>query len=270
MRRGPWRPSKASLPPAAGLDNGERLFDPGGVARSEALLEALGERVRPVTLAREQRLVVLEPLAPLLAGGGLRRGSVVGVAAAPRCGGAGTLALALTAAASAAGSWVAGVGLDSLGLVAAAELGVALERLVLVAAPERSAWPTVVAALVDGFDVVLVRPGRGLRPADARRLVARARERGTVLVAVGATWADGADVRLTVQASTWEGLGEGHGHLRARRVTVGAEGRGEASRPRQVDLWLPGPGGGVEVALEDPTPLRRDQRRPANAGVVPA
>ena len=110
------------------------------------------------------------------------------VSAAPGVAGTTSLALALAAGASQAGSWVAAVGLGSLGLVAAAELGVALDRLVLVDDPgrDRAGWASVVAALVDGFDVVLVAAGSaGSRPADARRLVARVRERGAVLVAVG-------------------------------------------------------------------------------------
>ena len=78
---------------------------------------------------------MLPPSRPLLPGGGLRRGATVSVTAAAGVGGATSLALALVAEASRAGSWVAAVGLPSLGLVAADELGVALERLVLVAAP---------------------------------------------------------------------------------------------------------------------------------------
>ena len=138
------------------------------------------------------------------------------------------------------------MGVPSLGLVAADELGVALERLVLVAAPERDAWGGVVAALVDGFDLVVLHAGRtGVRTADARRLVARARERGAVLVQLGSGWPEGADVQLEVTRARWEGLDDGHGHLQARKVRVAGGGRGEAAQPRRVDLWLPGPGGEV-------------------------
>ena len=217
-------------------------------------LGELAERVRPVTLTREQRLPVLTALADLLPGAGLRRGTTVSVAAGPGLGGATALAMALVAQASRAGSWVAAVGLPSLGLVAADELGVALERLVLVAAPERDAWGGVVAALVDGFDLVVVHPGRrGVRPGDARRLVARARERGAVLVALGAGWPVGADLQLQITRARWEGLDEGHGHLQARKVRVERSGRGEAATPRRADLWLPAASGAVEVAAEPVT-----------------
>lgn len=228
--------------------------------RSEAARSALGElaeRVRPVVLTREQRLPVLPALEGLLPGAGLRRGATVSVGAVPGVGGITSLAMALVAQASVAGSWVAAVGLPSLGLVAADELGVALERLVLVAAPQRDAWGGVVAALVDGFDLVLLQTGRGgVRQAEARRLTARARERGAVLVQLGPGWPEGADLALQVTAARWEGLDDGHGHLRARKVRVERSGRGEAAQPRRVDLWLPGPSGEVEVVLPPATPLR--------------
>lgn len=229
-------------------------------ASARADLAGLAERVRPVTLTREQRLPVLSALDGLVPGGGLRRGSTVSVAEAGGVGGATSLALALVAAASQAGSWVAAVGLPSLGLVAAAELGVALERLVLVAAPERDAWGSVAAALVDGFDCLVVPAGRAVRPGDARRLVARARERGAVLVQVGGGWPERADVELRVTRSRWEGIEAGHGHLQARKVRVEGGGRGEAARPRRVDLWLPAADGVVEVAVARPAPSPRRDR----------
>ncbi|MGH3834570.1 MAG: hypothetical protein ACRDSF_02530, partial [Pseudonocardiaceae bacterium] len=58
---------------------------------------------------------VVEPLALLLPGGELRRGSVVAVQ------GSTALLLALLAAASAQGAWVAVVGVGDLGVLAAAE-----------------------------------------------------------------------------------------------------------------------------------------------------
>jgi hypothetical protein len=231
----------------------EQVFDTEEVARGAVALEQIAERVRPVTLTREQLLPVLPALESLLPGGALRRGTTVAVQGVA---GATSLALALAAEASATGSWVAAVGLPSLGLVAAAEMGMALERLVLVAAPDAATWATVVAALVDGFDVLLVRSTGRMNANDSRRLIARARERGAVLVQVGGGWAEGADVRLDVASAEWQGLGEGHGHLRARRVTVQSGGRRDASRPRRVDLWLPAGGGGVEVAVAEPIPMR--------------
>ena len=56
----------------------------------------------------------------------------------------------------------------------------------------------MVAALLDACDVVLARPPAHLKAADARRLTARARERGAVLVVAGAGWPEAAEVQLTV------------------------------------------------------------------------
>jgi hypothetical protein len=179
-------------------------------------------------------------------------------------GGATALALALVAGASAAGSWTAVVGAPSLGLLAAAELGVALERVAVVPEIAPDAWAPVVAALVDAVDVVVVHVDRRVRLGDARRLAARARERGSVLVllptvgaATGDAWPDGADVRLVVTAARWEGIAGGAGHLRARRVEVEAGGRRAAARVRRAALWLPGPDGAVAAveSLAEPVPI---------------
>ena len=215
--------------------------------RADVLARAR-QRVTPVVLAGERALPVLAALEPLLPDG-LRRGSTVSVE-----GGAGatTLALALGAAASAAGSWTAVVGAPALGLLAAVEVGLAPERLLVLPAVPRDSWATVVAALVDAVDLVLVSASR-VAAGDARRLAARARERGAVLIVLpraGAVWWPvGPDVRLRVEASSWSGpVGGGAGRLVARRVEVVTGGRGAAARERRAALWLPGPDGAVAGA----------------------
>ena len=215
------------------------------------------------TLAAERLLPVVPALRPLLPGQGLRRGSTVAVSRSA------ALALVLVAGASAAGSWVAAVGLPDLGMVAAAEAGIALERLTLVPEPGARAWPAVVAALLDAMDVVLVRSPAGLPAGQARRLAARARERGAVLVPLGA-WSEVPDLRLAVTASTWRGLGRGHGRLEARRVEVAVGGRGAAARERRAGLWLPGPDGTVALAtaVADPSPVGPDPAAAAGPGVA--
>jgi len=186
-------------------------------------------RARPVALAGEQVLLVVPDLADLLVGG-LRRGTTVAVS------GSTSLALRVLAGPSQAGSWCAAVGLPAIGLVAAAELGVTLDRLALVPDVDPRQWATVVAALLDAIDVVLARPPLRVRPADARRLVARARERGSVLVTAGG-W-EGADVRLTVEAQRWDGIGAGHGHLQSCHLDVVATGRAAAARPRRATFAI--------------------------------
>jgi hypothetical protein len=219
-------------------------------------LRQVAERVRPVAMADEQVLPVLPALADLVPGGALRRGATVSVTGPV---GATSLALALAAGPSAAGSWSVAVGFGGLGLVAASELGLALDRLAVVAAPEPDAWPTVVATLVEAFDVVLVRPPPRVRPADIRRLAARTRERGAVVVQVGSD-ALPSDLRFTVTAAEWHGLGEGHGHLAARQVAITVDGRRQASRPRHVRLWLVDAEGRVAPG---PPAAPIEHRRPA-------
>lgn len=237
------------------------MFDTRGVRRAEATreltpeqlerLSAAADRARPTALARERVLPVAEPLQPLVPGG-LARGTSVQVSGGENGVGSTSLALALLAGPSAAGSWVAAVGVPTLGLAAAAGFGIDLGRLVLVAPPPAREWGTVVATLLDAFDVVLARPpldGR-VGAGDARRLAARARERGSVLVRLAGEqrWPEAAELSLAVTATTWEGLGRGHGHLRARRATVVSSGRRGHARPRRVELWLPGPGGALATA----------------------
>nr|WP_236650424.1 hypothetical protein [Kutzneria albida] len=191
-------------------------------------------------------LPVLDGLADLLPWGGLRRGSTVVVR------GSTTLLLALLAAATVNGSWAAVVGVPDLGLLAAAELGVVVHRLALVPQPGEQLL-AVTGALLDGFDLVAVRQAGELREADARRLSARARNRGAVLVPFG-QW-PGADLELDC-TGRWSGLGEGHGYLRQREVVVRSRGRGAAARGNQVRLVLPGQDG---IAL--PVPTQAELRR---------
>ena len=249
-------------------------------------LRLLGERVAPLVGARERTLPVLAPLRDLLPGGALQRGWVITTGGD----GATSLALAVAAGPSAAGSWTAVVGEDGLGLAAAAEAGVVLERLLMVTALEPRAAAEAVAALVGSVDIVLLGSEIRLRTADHRRLAARLRERGSVLIRLGGdgshgagVWTGGArlsrerasdlhgaDVCLRVVSSRWNGLGDGWGLLRSRHVSVRVTGRGAAGRPRTVDLLLPGPDGSP-ILLESPAgdataPLRSTDEGSADLG----
>jgi hypothetical protein len=129
-------------------------------------------------------------------------------------------------------------------LVAADELGVDLSRLALVPDPGGQ-WAAVVAAMVDGFDMLMVRPPGPARPVEARRLTARVRERGAVLLVMDAVrWPESPDLRLSVGRVEWEGLGAGYGCLAGRRVEVAASGRRVGGRERRRPVWLPAPGSG--------------------------
>jgi hypothetical protein len=258
--------------PATALVHEARSPDRSPVAR--AALARIAERARPVALARQRALPVLSALAELLPEG-LRRGTTISVESGP---GATSLALALVAGASADGSWVAAVGVPSLGLMAVAELGVAPERLLVIDAGSGGGGPvaggpvaggpvaggsrpavrtaTVVAALVDAVDIVLL--GARVSAADARRLTARAREQGAVVVALPGRWPVVADLRIRVSETTWE---LPHRRLAARRVEVTVDGRGAAALARRANLWLPGVDGTVSTD-ELGADLAADRRYP--------
>ncbi len=196
-------------------------------------LAALTERVAPVALARERTIPVGDELAGLFAEGGLVRGRTVG------CQGpaATSTALALVAAAVTAGAWMAVVDLPTIGLDAASELGVPLERIVAVGTGgDPARWVDVVAAAADGFDVLLVRVPSGLAAAAVRKLVVRLRQRDVVTIVLGDPGAMACDGVLHTDAPQWSGLGNGHGHLRERRVMVEASGRRLLRRSCQLAL----------------------------------
>jgi hypothetical protein len=195
------------------------------------------------------RLPVLPALRGLLPGG-LQCGTVVMVEHW------GLLCLAVAAGASAAGAWCAAVGLPQLGVVAAADAGLDPGRLLLIPDPG-AGWPQVVASVIDGCELVLLRPPARPSAQVRTRLAATLRRRGGVLVVAGG-W-DGAQARLLVVRQEWAGIGTGHGRLRARRVQVAADGRGAAARLRTRWLWLPGPDGSVG-AVDQITASRQDMR----------
>ena len=215
-------------------------------------------------------LPVADELAPLLTQPGLVPGTVL-AAQGP---GALTLATAFAAEVSRAGGWVTAVGLGRMGVSAVAERGASLDRWAFVDQPGGAA-AEVLNALIGNVDVILLAAGVRLAAAHSRRLRTRLRERGTVVIEVGASGTAGArgvgasgtagargvgasgtagargagafspDVTLTVERAAWTGLGRGHGRLRERRAEVVAAGRGAASLPRRAVLWLPDANGHI-------------------------
>ncbi len=223
----------------------------GAVPRSRELPVGLADRVRPSTPAAGRLLPLPAPLAPLFPDGALRRGTTTTVAGQPGHG-ATTLALALLAAASQAGSWCAAVGLPDPGIAAAAELGVDLRRVVFVPHPGRG-WAEAAGDLLPGVDVVLIRPPGRAGTTVARHLAARARDRQTALVVLVerfSDWPQGGDLALVVGDVAWQGIGRGHGHLQGRRAEVRVSGRRSAGRAAECTLWLPAGSGVVAATAE--------------------
>ena len=125
-------------------------------------------------------LPVLSALHGLLPRGGLARGSVVAVAEF------GLLCPALMAAASANGAWCGIAGIPEAGVLAAAGLGLDTERTLLVPAPG-PAWPQVVASLLDGCELVLLRPP-GRAPVQVRQRLEATLRRGRGVLLVAGDW----------------------------------------------------------------------------------
>ena len=197
---------------------------------------SLAAHVRPVTAAASRRIPVGAPWDAVLPEGGLRRGTTVSVHAAPGAGGL-TLALSLLGAASSHGHWCAVVGVDDPGVVAMHELGIDLRRVLFVPRP-RGAWAETVADLLDGVDLLLLKtPSRAAHGA-ARRLTARVRERGGVLVVLSepsAPWPLPVDLALEIVHSRWTATSR----LETREARVRVTGRGSAQRASEYLLTMP-------------------------------
>ena len=219
---------------------------PGAVRTASELVERAAD---PFTGAV---LPLRAELAALLPGGGLRRGSTVTVR------GSTSLLVMLLADATAERGWAAVVGMPDLGLLSAAESGVQLHRLALIPGPG-SQIAEVLGALFDGFGLVAVAGGvlPGGQPGAtlARRLSARARHRGAVLVSTG-PWPV-ADLELTCSGARWEGLGTGWGSLRRCEADIVVRGKGAASRPRRgrLELYERRPLPGFSAPLSELPPL---------------
>jgi hypothetical protein len=156
-------------------------------------------------------------LSALFPSGGLERGHIYG------CRGDASLSLlyALIARATQVGSWVATVNLFSLGLMSAREHGIALQRLLCVdAGTQATTWTQVVGACVDGLDVVVAyAPQCSLQ--DARRIEARLKAHGSVLIIVGDPGVFSPAVVLSSHTTQWEFST----HASRRDVDVVATGR---------------------------------------------
>jgi hypothetical protein len=198
-------------------------------------VQELQARIRGMQTTKldTRSLPTIDALGRLLPGGALKQGAAYSVV------GSTSLAMALLAAASEAGSWCAVVGVPDFGIEAAAGMGIELERLVLVPSPGDQ-WLPVTAALLDVLTLVVLRPPARVPDAAASRLAARLRQRGATLVTLG-DWPQ-TEAQLRVTESRWSGIGAGHGVLRGRQVTVSVSARYHTPRSavaRTGRLWLP-------------------------------
>ncbi|TAM68971.1 MAG: hypothetical protein EPN48_09555 [Microbacteriaceae bacterium] len=220
----------------------------GSTAAESDRVRALRSRISQLQRTKLQTtsLSTLDAFASLLPGGALQTGVVYSVADSM------SLVMGLLAGPSRSGVWCGVVGVPEFGVEAAARFGIDLERLVLIPEPGTH-WFAVTAALADALTVVVARPASRVSDADAARLGARLRGKEATLIALG-DWPR-SEARLTVAASSWDGLGWGHGYPVARQLTVVASGRGGGGRSRSVRLWLPDEHDAIRAVEETPRTL---------------
>lgn len=211
------------MPAAASVDRVERIDE---VRELQARIRAMQS-----TTLDSRALDTAPTVAGLLPGGSLKTGVAYTIE------GSTSLAMALMAGPSQAGAWCGVVGVPTFGTEAAKAAGIDLERLALAPYPGDQ-WLPVTAALADVLTVVLVRPPLPPSDGNVARLMARLRERGTTLIVLGqsdTSW-PGAEARLLVRRSQWGGLGDGHGHLTSRELTVSVASRTGSPRERVIRL----------------------------------
>jgi hypothetical protein len=173
-------------------------------------------------------LPVAKALQPIIPDGVLVRGRTV------LCSGdaAMSTALLLVSAATQAGSWLAIVGVSDFGLMSACEQGVALQRTVLVTpTSNKKDWTSTVAAVADGFDVVMLEVPREVSESDARRIQTRIQARRNVLVLVEASRHTTPrsvfqpDVVSHTATTRWHGIEHGAGYVQGRHIDITVSGR---------------------------------------------
>ncbi|MDQ1739038.1 MAG: hypothetical protein QOE53_690 [Pseudonocardiales bacterium] len=207
---------------------------PGPLRRPSLRAEIGGQPAGAIsTLTRATRppLPVPDSLAGVLPDG-LRRGSTISITSSV------SLLLTLLGASSARGAWVAMVGMPAISAEAAAEAGIALERLAIVSPPPPSlwvredrsdagartgpnswpredrsdagartgwtgaSWTTAVGALLDAVDVVVARPGGGA----GRRAAAAVTDGEARRLSARARGKDAVLVLFGQQAGSWPAM----------------------------------------------------------------
>ena len=198
-------------------------------APATTLLDAGAEKqVPPVVTAGDDVLPVRAEIAELLPMRGLRRGTVATVQ------GSATLAWLLLVDAVRAGSWAAIVGVPEASILAGLSLGVPGERLLLIPDPGPQ-LATVLSALLDAVDLLVLDPA-DIRPALARSVTSRARQRRRVVLPTG-PW-PGADLDVNATDITWSGIGHHTGRVTTQSLDVRVTGRGVAARATSSRIRL--------------------------------
>ncbi|MEA3502310.1 MAG: hypothetical protein U9R47_06015, partial [Actinomycetota bacterium] len=123
--------------------------------------------------------------------------------------------------------------------VAAWEVGIEPNRLVIARCSEAVRWGRAVASLLDGATAVLAEVPAGAKDASIRKLAALARNRGTPLLLrpIGSAIPGGvAHLLLEAHETTWRGAGEGHGRIEQRTIQITASGKAMKGMTRTIEM----------------------------------
>ena len=203
-----------------------------GAPPARAEVHALQQRIHAMqkTTVEHRVFPVSQAVANLFPERGLSRGSIYQVDSSA------SLLWALLAEPSQSGTWCAVVGAPDLGLAAASEMGVNVDRLVVVPHPGEQ-WFAVVAALIDVVGIVAL--GSIPAPSDhmLSTLTGRLREREATLLVRDAWPRSEASIQVRHQ---WSGLSQGSGMLHEHRMSMSSTPRhGHPVRTCEmvIDAW---------------------------------
>jgi hypothetical protein len=123
--------------------------------------------------------------------------------------------------------------------LAAWEMGIDPDRLVVVRCSDRRLWPQVTAALLEGVRAVYAEVPAGIKDQDLRRLAALARARRTGLILrplQGDLPAGVTHLRIHALGVEWVGTDHGRGRLGRRRLVVEASGKAAGGMEQMIVL----------------------------------
>lgn len=202
-------------------------------------------KIAPLVFAKDLVLPVPDVFQQVLPGSGLQRGwttRIEGFAAGR------AFAWALLSEVTRTGGWIAALDVAGIGLLAASEVGLSIERVLVVTSSDSDGWTEAMSALIGSVDVIVFgTPQHRVTPSMHRRLSSRCRERGTVLMELGTRSNSRqsrdssvqADVTFGVSPVEWKGIGEGHGRVEARTLRVTTSGRRSPGKPRSGLFCVP-------------------------------
>lgn len=123
--------------------------------------------------------------------------------------------------------------------VAAWEVGIEPDRLVIARCHEVVRWGRAAAALLDGATAVLAEVPAGVKDASIRKLAALARNRGTTLLLrpIGRAVPIGvAHLVLEARETAWRGAVNGHGRIEQRKTRIIASGKAMKGMTRTIEM----------------------------------